>query len=159
MSTGAAAAMEAIARHVGEDQVPWVSNPAFPGAEFRCMQADVVRGVYVLAGRLPADLRVGTHRHTGAVHMFTLSGAWRYLEHDFTNTAGSYLYEPPDSIHTLHVLPQEGVTETLSVIYGETLYHDEDGNLIHTSNAQSNLRAYYEACEAAGLPRPDGILR
>ena len=154
-----ASALESIARHVGEDEVPWVANPAFPGAWFRCMQADVERGFYVLAGRLPGGLHVGTHRHTGAVHMFTLSGAWRYLEHDFINTAGSYLYEPPDSVHTLVVPPQEGTTETLSVIYGETLYHDDDGNLIHTSNAASNLQNYYEACEAAGLPRPSGILR
>ena len=41
----------------------------------------------------------------------------------------------------------------------DTGYHDEDGKLIHTSNAATNLQGYYEACEAAGLPRPSGILR
>jgi hypothetical protein len=91
--------------------------------------------------------------------MFTLSGSWGYVEHDFVNRAGSYLYEPPGSVHTLYVPADQPVTETLSVIYGETLYLDADGAVIARSNASTNLRLYYEACEAAGLPRPNGILR
>lgn len=149
----------AAARHVGVEDVPWVENPQFPGAWLRLLQADVEAGIYVMAGRLPPDLRVGTHRHTGAVHMFTLSGAWHYLEHDYVNRAGSYLYEPPGSVHTLVVLPGEETTETLSVVYGETEYFDGDGTVVSRSNAATNLRNYYEACEAAGLPRPEGILR
>lgn len=159
MSTSAASPLPAIARHVGVDEVPWVPNHLFPGAELRLLQADTTRGVYVMAGRLPGDLLVGTHRHTGAVHMFTLSGAWKYLEHEYVNRAGSYLYEPPDSVHTLHVLPGEHVTETLSVVYGETEYLDPDGKVVSVSNAASNLANYYASCEQAGLPRPTGILR
>ncbi|HZP28593.1 MAG TPA: 2,4'-dihydroxyacetophenone dioxygenase family protein, partial [Acidimicrobiia bacterium] len=92
-----------VAMHVGADEVPWVPNPAYPGTSFRLLQADVDAGVYAMAGRMGAGLAVGTHRHTGAVHMFTLSGAWRYLEHEYVNRAGSYLYEPPGSVHTLQV--------------------------------------------------------
>lgn len=84
-----------VATHAGLDEIPWVPNPAYPGTEIRLLQADVVTGLYVTAGRLPAGLNVGRHHHTGAVHMFTLSGAWGYREHDFVNRAGSYLYEPP----------------------------------------------------------------
>ncbi len=159
MSAEAAAPLDAIARHVGVDEVPWVPNPVYPGAELRLLQADTRQGIYTLAGRLPGDLEVGTHRHTGAVHMFTMSGAWKYHEHDFVNRAGSYLYEPAGSVHTFYVLPNEALTETLSVIYGETQYLDADGQISQVGNAETYLQMYYEACEQAGVPRPAAILR
>ena len=159
MSTTAPNPLAAVARHVGEEEVPWVENPAHPGASWRLLQADTARGLYVMAGRLPPGLAVGTHRHTGAVHMFTLSGAWQYREHEFVNRAGSYLYEPPGSVHTLLVLPGDERTETLTVVHGETEYLGDDGELLFVSDAQTNLRNYYEACEQAGVPRPTGILR
>ena len=152
--------LAAVALHVGVEEVPWVPNPLFPGAALRLLQADVARGVYVMAGRLPAGLEVGTHRHTGAVHMFTLAGAWKYREHEYVNRAGSYLYEPAGSVHTLEVLQGEGagLTETLSIVYGETEYLDPQGRVQSVSNAATNLATYYEACEQAGLARPPAIL-
>jgi hypothetical protein len=159
MSESLASPFDAIARHVGVDEVPWVPNPAVPGASLRLLQADTRHGVYVMAGRLQGELEVGKHRHTGAVHMFTLAGAWKYHEHDFVNTAGSYLYEPPGSVHTFYVPPGDEITETLSVVYGETEYFDANDEIFQVSNAESNLRNYYEACEQAGVPRPAGILR
>ncbi|NRA98158.1 MAG: 2,4'-dihydroxyacetophenone dioxygenase family protein [Planctomycetes bacterium] len=158
MSATPATPFAEIARHVGVDQVPWVPNPRFPGAELRLLQADTRQGITVMAGRLAGDMEVGTHRHTGAVHMFTLAGAWKYHEHEFVNRAGSYLYEPPGSVHTLYVLPNDERTETLSVVYGKTEYLDADGVVTHVSSAETNLQAYYEACELAGVPRPGGIL-
>ena len=158
MTTSAANPFEAVALHVGLEDVPWVPNHLFPGAELRLLQADVTRGIYAMAGRLPPNMEVGTHRHTGAVHMFTLTGAWKYHEHEYVNRAGSYLFEPPESVHTLFVLPGEEVTETLSVVYGETQYFDAEGQVVKVTNAASNLASYYESCERAGVPRPNGIL-
>jgi quercetin dioxygenase-like cupin family protein len=147
------------AMHVGEDQVPWVPNIAYPGTWMRLLQADTAAGVYAMAGKLPPGLAVGTHRHTGAVHMFTLSGAWRYLEHEYVNRAGSYLYEPPGSVHTLHVPADNTVlTETLTIVYGTTEYLDEHGDIIAVSDAAAALRGYFESCEAAGIARPSAIL-
>lgn len=149
----------AVARHVGRDEVPWVANPTYPGTELRLLQADLTAGVSVMAGRLPAGLEVGTHRHLGAVHMFTLAGAWGYREHDFVNRAGSYLYEPPGSVHTLYV-PADNmeVTETLTVVYGRTEYLDADGSVVSVTDAATNLDLYLHACDAAGIARPTAIL-
>jgi 2,4'-dihydroxyacetophenone dioxygenase len=149
-----------VAKHVGADQVPWVPNVAYPGTSIRLLQADVDSGIYAIAGRMPAGLAVGTHRHTGAVHMYTFAGSWLYLEHDYVNVAGSYLYEPPGSVHTLHV-PQDNkeLTETLTIMYGTTEYLGEDGSVVAVSDAAAALRGYYESCEAAGVRRPDGIVR
>lgn len=148
-----------VAVHAGVDEIPWVPNPTFPGAQLRLLQADVDAGLYVMAGRMPAGLHVGRHHHSGAVHMFTLSGAWGYREHDFVNRAGSYLYEPPDSVHTLFT-PEDNteLTETLTVVYGITSYLNESDEVVAVSDARSNLAAYYAACEAAGLARPTAII-
>jgi len=152
--------MLAVARHVGLEEVPWVPNLNYPGTEMRMLQADVEAGVYTISGRMDPGLEVGTHRHLGAVHMFTLSGSWVYREHPFVNRAGSYLYEPPGSVHTLYV-PADNteVTETLTVVYGSTEYLGEDGEVIAVTDTASNLAMFYESCEAAGIPRPNAILK
>ena len=51
------------------------------------------------------------------------------------------------------------VTETFSAIYGTTEYLDAAGNVIGVSDAAAALRGYLESCEAAGIARPDGIIR
>ena len=45
------------------------------------------------------------HRHPQPVHAFVLKGEWRYLEHDWVATEGSYAYEAPGETHTLVVDP------------------------------------------------------
>ena len=54
------------------------------------------------------------HRHTGPVHVFTMAGAWKYLEYEDVNRAGSYLYEPANSTHTFSVIEETGVTRRTS---------------------------------------------
>jgi len=146
-----------IARHVGDGEVPWVRNP-LTDAEMRLLQVRLEDKMWVLHGRMPAGMTAARHRHTGPVLGFTMNGAWRYLEHDFVNRAGSYLYEPAGSEHTLAVDPDDA-TEALFVMYGEVLYLDPDDEVTYVSNAQTNLKLYYDACEEAGLARPDAILR
>ena len=141
------------AKHVGLEEVPWVPNPGYPGTELRLLQADVETGLYVMAGRLPAGLNVGRHHHTGAVHMFTLSGAWGYREHDFVNRAGSYLYEPPDSIHTLYT-PEDNAEVT------ESMVSDVDGRRhalidLFKDDLKIPAKTRQPANFPAGLPQPE----
>ena len=128
-------------------------------AQVRLLQARPEDQMWVLQGRMAPGLRADRHRHTGPVLGFTQSGAWRYLEHDFVNRAGSYLYEPAGSVHTLSVLEDnEQPTEAYFVMYGEVLYLDDDDEITYVSNVQTNIDLYYQACESAGLPRPTAIL-
>src|SRR3546814_17069040 len=55
------------------------------------------------------------HRHPQAVHGFVLKGRWRYLEHDWEATEGSYVFEPPGETHTLYVQPdvEDRITDFL----------------------------------------------
>ncbi|MCU1353535.1 MAG: ChrR Cupin-like domain, partial [Acidimicrobiales bacterium] len=91
-----AAGMTAIdipqALHRSEDELPFVDLG--DGAELQLLQVDVEAGLWVIRNRFPAGYVVPTHKHTGTVHAFTLSGSWHYAEYPEVNTAGSYLFEP-----------------------------------------------------------------
>jgi hypothetical protein len=102
---------------------------------------------------------VQTHKHTGPVYAFTTTGAWRYKESDFVNRAGSVLYEPAGSVHTL-IVPDDNTepTEVFFAIWGANLNLDADGNVESIIDAGLILQAYYLMCEAEGLPKPDVVL-
>ena len=74
---------------------------------------------------------VQTHKHTGHVYAFTQSGSWHYLESpDAVNVAGSYLYEPAGSTHTLHVpATNTGITDVWFTIHGANLNLGADGQV------------------------------
>jgi 2,4'-dihydroxyacetophenone dioxygenase len=102
---------------------------------------------------------VQTHKHTGPVYAFTTSGAWKYKESEFVNRAGSFLYEPAGSVHTL-IVPDDNTepTDVFFAIWGANLNLDADGNVESIIDAGLILQAYYLMCEAAGLPKPDVVL-
>lgn len=143
--------------HVGLDEIPWVENPRVQ-ARMRLLQVDRQAGMSVSHGLMPAGLAVGRHRHRGPVQMWTMSGSWVYREHDYVNRAGSYLYEPIDSVHTLYV-PEDndGWTEVLSIVYGDVEYLDDAGEVVAVSGWERTMQDYFEGLEAAGLPRPNII--
>jgi quercetin dioxygenase-like cupin family protein len=129
------------------------------GVDLQLLQVDVEAGLWVIRSRFAAGTTIPTHKHTGTVYAFTLSGSWKYLEYpDDVNVAGSYLYEPAGSVHTLHV-PETNteVTDVVFVITGANLNLDEEGNVVFVIDAALVRDAYLGACEANGLGRPDVI--
>ena len=139
--------------HLGEDDIPWVQAGDL---ELKVVQVKVEEGLWVVRNRFKAGAAVQKHRHTGPVYAFTLSGAWKYAESDYTNTAGSYLYEPAGSVHTL-VVPAENTepTDVWFTIYGANLNLDADDNVESITDAQSVYEGYMALCEAQGLGRPN----
>src|SRR5262245_61529727 len=75
-----------------------------PGLRLWPLFLDPENGVWVLYARYGGGTRLPRHFHTGQVHFFTTKGRWNYVEHpEDVQTAGSYLYEPPGSVHALNV--------------------------------------------------------
>ena len=70
------------------------------------------------------------HIHPSWVTGYVIKGAWRYLEHDWVATEGSFVYEPPGEIHTLVVDEAAGAPEMITHfnIHGAMIYLDADGN-------------------------------
>ena len=140
--------------HLGEEEIPWVDTGT--GVELKLVQADVEAGLWIVRNRFAPGVVVQKHKHTGQVYGYTLTGAWMYAEYDYINRAGSFLYEPAGSVHTLTV-PDDNteLTDVWFQIYGSNLNLDADGNVESITDAEGIYAAYMAMCEAQGLPRPN----
>jgi len=144
------------ALHRGESELPFVNLG--DGTELQLLQVDVEAGLWVIRSRFAPGTIVPTHKHTGEVFAFTLAGSWKYVEYPEVNVAGSYLYEPAGSIHTLTVPAEnDGMTDVWFAIYGANLNLDADGNVETVIDAGLVKDTYFALCEAEGHPRPNVI--
>lgn len=140
--------------HLSEEEIPWVDTGT--GVELKLVQADIEAGLWIVRNRFAPGVVVQKHKHTGQVYGYTLTGAWMYAEYDYINRAGSFLYEPAGSEHTLTV-PDDNteLTDVWFQIYGSNLNLDADGNVESITDAEGIYAAYMAMCEAQGLPRPN----
>ena len=142
--------------HRGEDELPFVA--VGDGSHIQLLQVDVELGLCVVRTRFEPGVTIPKHKHTGQVFAFTIAGRWKYLEYPDVNTAGSYLYEPAGSVHTLTVPDDvEGMTDVWFAIYGANLNLDDDGNVWSVIDAGFIRDFYFAMCEQQGLPRPNVV--
>jgi len=142
------------ALHRGEEELPFVALG--DGTHLQLLQIDVEAGLWVIRTRFEAGVTVPTHKHTGEVFAFTISGTWKYLEYPEVNTTGSYLYEPAGSVHTLTVPAEnDGLTDVWFAIYGANLNLAADGTVDTVVDAGLVRDSYFALCEAEGHPRPN----
>ena len=150
-----------MAFHVGTDDLPYADNfGGIEGVRLKLLLADVEGGVFVVRILFTPAVELATHHHTGAVHAFTLSGEWSYLEYPESppSVAGSYLYEPPGSTHTLKVADHNDEdTDALFVIYGAMLIYGGDGRVVAVLDAASHRRDYVAALREQAKPIPQFI--
>jgi 2,4'-dihydroxyacetophenone dioxygenase len=153
-----AIATDQLVRHAGDDELPWVDAGA--GIELKVLRVSLATGIWVVRNRFAPGVELPTHKHTGPVEGFTLAGRWHYREYDFYSTAGSFIHEPAGSIHTLHV-PEDNdaPTDVLFVIEGALVNLTPDGQVESVVDGEMTLLGYEALSEAAGLPKPAGILR
>lgn len=141
--------------HRGENDLPFVD--VGDGVLLQLLQVDLAAGIWVIRNRFPPGAAVQTHKHTGSVYAFTQTGSWYYAESpDQMNTAGSYLYEPAGSVHTLMV-PEtnDGHTDAWFTIHGANLNLDTEGNVEMVIDAQTVLDFYVALCDAVhGISDP-----
>ncbi|MGR8946734.1 MAG: 2,4'-dihydroxyacetophenone dioxygenase family protein [Gammaproteobacteria bacterium] len=144
------------ALHRGTEELPFIN--LVDGVDMQLMQVDLQFGLWIGRFTFAAGTTVQTHRHTGEVYAYTNAGSWRYLEYPEINTAGSYLFEPAGSTHTLHAPATNDVlTDVFFVVRGANLNLDENGNVESVFDAPTALRVYRERCEERGLPAPNVI--
>ncbi|HUR78796.1 MAG TPA: 2,4'-dihydroxyacetophenone dioxygenase family protein [Acidimicrobiales bacterium] len=127
-----------------EEDLPFVDFG--DGSSIQLLQVDLATGIWIVRSRFAAGATVQTHKHTGHVYAFTQAGSWYYLETpEFVNRAGSYLYEPAGSVHTLHVPDTNTeLTDVWFTIYGANLNLGADGNVELVIDAHT-IYAFYKA--------------
>ncbi|MBU3700989.1 MAG: cupin [Acidimicrobiia bacterium] len=140
--------------HIGESDLPFVEIGG--GNKLRVLQVKIEEGLWIVENIFQAGFAVQTHRHTGPVWGYTTSGAWKYKEYDYVNRAGSFLYEPAGSVHTLTAVEDD--TRVWFHMYGSNLNLDEDGNIDSVADGPGTLAAYMAMCEAQGFGRPNVIV-
>jgi quercetin dioxygenase-like cupin family protein len=140
--------------HLGADELPFVDIG--DGSKLKVTMVDAAKDLWIIENVFQAGYEVQRHRHTGPVYAYTTSGAWRYKEYSDVNRAGSFLYEPANSVHTLEVVEDD--THVWFQIYGVNLNLDAAGEVESVSDGASTLAVYLSLCEQAGLPRPNVLM-
>ena len=137
--------------HRGADELPFVDIG--DGNKLKVIQVDRAEGLWIVENIFQAGYVVQKHRHTGPVYGYTTRGAWHYQEYDYVNRAGSFLFEPAGSVHTLECLEDD--THAWFQMYGANLNLDAEGNVESIFDGPGALEAYLSLAEAEGFGRPD----
>jgi len=137
---------EIVVRAVPDDERVWV--PQAPSVWFRPLMLNTVNGQWCNLLRVRRAGVLSRHRHPAPVHGYVLKGSWRYLEHNWVATEGSYVFEPPGETHTLVVDPDVPEMITFFNISGCMYYVDEQGRNTGFEDVFSKIdmcRAHYVA--------------
>lgn len=145
---------QSVAIHRGADELPFVEIG--DGNKLKVIQVDAGLGLWIVENIFQAGYEVPTHKHTGPVYAYTTSGAWRYKEYDDINRAGSFLYEPAGSLHTLQCIEDD--THVWFQMYGSNLNLDADGNVESVFDGPGTLEIYLLLAEAEGFDRPNVLV-
>ena len=127
-----------------------------PGMKLWPLFLDPENGVWVLYASYAPGTALTKHFHTGAVHFLTTKGMWGYLEYpDDPQTAGSYLYEPPGTVHTFNIpADADERVEGFMVVSGVNVTFDDAGNYLSTDHAGSMEQIIIECAKRQGIAMP-----
>jgi len=118
---------EIAIRAIPDDERVWV--PQASEVWFRPLLLNTVTGSWCNLLRVRKAGVLSRHIHPSWVTGYVIKGAWRYLEHDWVASEGSFVYEPPGEIHTLVVDASAQGNEMITFfnIHGAMVYVDEQG--------------------------------
>ncbi len=140
----AGAGGEIVEPVIPEDERIW--TPQADGVWFRPLLLDTVTGQWCNLLRVRKAGVLTRHRHPSMVTGYVIKGSWRYLEHAWEATAGSFVYEPPGEVHTLTV--DEGEMITFFHVVGAMIYFDAEGATVGYDDVFKKIdmcRAHYRA--------------
>jgi 2,4'-dihydroxyacetophenone dioxygenase len=140
--------------HIGRDELPYVDIG--DGSQLRVLQVKPKEGLWIVENIFQAGYEVDTHKHTGPVWGYTRSGAWKYKEYEYVNRAGSFLYEPAGSVHTLQCIEDD--TQVWFQMFGSNINLDAEGNITSVVDGALTLEFYLGMCAELGLDKPNVLV-
>lgn len=127
--------------------------PFLPYSEhvtIKLLRIDRASGQIAVILKGPPGAHIGRHKHYGSVTLYTIKGAWRYLEHDWVARAGDFIFETASSSHTF-VTEGDETVEVFAIVEGALEFLDEDGNQIGIEDWQSMQQRYVDYCREQGI--------
>ena len=132
-----------------DDERMWIEIE--PNVWFRPLFFDMNSGSHGEVLRVRKGGVLSRHRHPSPVHGYVLKGRWRYLEHTWVASEGSYVFEPPGEVHTLMVDDDCEEMQTLFIICGAVLYIDDSDAVVHVEDNVALIELCREHFERVGL--------
>jgi 2,4'-dihydroxyacetophenone dioxygenase len=142
-------------RHLDTSALPEV--PFIPYSEhvtIKLLRIDRASGQLSVILKGPPGARIGKHKHYGSVTLYTIKGAWRYLEHDWVAREGDFIFETASSSHTF-VTEGDEMVEVFAIVEGALEFLDDDDNSIGIEDWQSMQRRYLDYCREQGIEQYD----
>lgn len=142
---------EIAVQAIPDDERVWV--PQAPEVWFRPLLLNTVTGSWCNLLRVRRSGVLSRHIHPSWVTGYVIKGSWRYLEHDWVASEGSFVYEPPGEIHTLVVDADGDAPEMITQfnIHGAMVYLDQDGRHTGYEDVFTKLDLCRRHYEAVGL--------
>ena len=143
------------------DDDPRYYIPLGPGVGSKPLWISPTKNAWVDILRAENAGLLQRHYHPHDVFGLCISGRWRYLEHDWVATAGSFIYEAPGESHTLVVEESGESMRTMFHVNGPLIWLDEAGEPTGVYDAYSLIemaRAHYDAV-GIGADYVDTLIR
>ncbi|MCY1219214.1 hypothetical protein D9M72_311800 [compost metagenome] len=142
---------------INDEDLPWIPfSPYSNDVLLKYIKCDPVRGETITLLKVPAGASLPKHHHSGTVIVYTIKGAWKYIEHDWISREGGVVFETAGTSHTPIALTDCGdEIITLNITQGDLLYFDENDNLCAIENWKSGVERYLAFCEANGIEAKD----
>jgi len=142
---------------ITDESLPWLPFAPYSDAvKIKYFKLDPVRGEIISVLKVPPGVQLPKHHHSGSVIVYTAQGRWKYLEHDWTATPGSVVYETASSQHTPVAL--ENGTEdviTFNITYGELVFLDTNDQVLAVENWKTSMQRYLDYCHRHGIAARD----
>lgn len=135
------------------EQIPW--GLVWEGIELKVLRVGEGSGTYTLMTRLAPGVQLPKHRHFGDVHGYTLAGRWGYREYDWEAGPGDYVYEPPNSTHTLYVREDSPEPAVIAFVIDKGMVIlDDDDEILSIEDAWTITEIYRAALANQGVAFP-----
>lgn len=137
------------------ESLPWM--PFVPYADnifLKLIKVDPIRGEWIVLLKVPGGVELPMHHHSGTVMVWTIQGKWKYHEHDWIGTPGSFVYETAGTRHTPVALGDEE-SVTLDIVQGDLIFVTPEGAVLAIENWKSMMERYLNFCKKEGIEPVD----
>lgn len=137
------------------ESLPWMPfTPYSDKFMLKLIKVDPIGGQWIALLKVPPNSELPLHHHAGTVMVWTIAGRWRYLEHDWVATPGSFVYETAGTRHTPVSVGDDEVI-TLNIVMGDWNLLSPEGAVLAIENWKSMMDRYLNYCKANDIEPVD----